>query len=102
MHNARTAECDAITGARLNCTAIDVDDLALVNMFAVNFAHEEEYRKVCCVINVGNRITSVGTFQKWLYLSGIGRTITLGISRDGKTIEKRVRVEERPEAAVPR
>ena len=53
-----------ISGARLNCTAIDVDDLALVNMYEVNYAHEEEYRKVCCLINVGNRITSVLIFDE--------------------------------------
>jgi len=50
----------------------------------------------------GNRIFSVGDFQKWLYLSGIGRTIALEIFRDGAKLEKRITVEERPEAAVPR
>ncbi len=50
----------------------------------------------------GNRLPSVGEFQKWLYLSGIGRTITLEILRDGQILEKRVTVEKRPEAAVPR
>jgi S1-C subfamily serine protease/mono/diheme cytochrome c family protein len=50
----------------------------------------------------GNRLFSVGDFQKWLYLSGIGRTIALEIYRDGKKLEKRITVEERPAAAVPR
>jgi S1-C subfamily serine protease len=50
----------------------------------------------------GNRLPSVGEFQKWLYLSGIGRTITLKILRDGEILEKRVTVEERPASAVPR
>ncbi|MEN8184736.1 MAG: PDZ domain-containing protein, partial [Myxococcota bacterium] len=50
----------------------------------------------------GNRLRSVWEFQKWLYLSGIERTITLAILRDGEILEKRVTVEERPEAAVPR
>ncbi len=50
----------------------------------------------------GNRLPSVGEFQKWLYLSGIGRTITLEILRDGEILEKRVTVEERPETDVPR
>lgn len=50
----------------------------------------------------GNRLFSVGDFQKWLYLSGIGRSITLGIFRDGEKLEKRLTVEERPAAAVPR
>ena len=50
----------------------------------------------------GNRIVSVSDFQKWLYLSGIGREITLEIFRDGETIERRVTVEERPAAVPPR
>jgi S1-C subfamily serine protease/mono/diheme cytochrome c family protein len=50
----------------------------------------------------GNVLVSVGDFQKWLYLSGIGRTIELEIYRDGQTLEKRVTVEERPESARPR
>jgi S1-C subfamily serine protease len=50
----------------------------------------------------GQRLYSVGAFQKWLYLSGIGRTITLEIFRDGEKLEKRITVEERPAAAVPR
>ena len=50
----------------------------------------------------GNRITSVGSFQRRLYLSGIGSTITLEILRDGEILEKRVAIEERPEAANPR
>jgi len=47
----------------------------------------------------GNRLTSVGGFQRSLYLSGIGRAITLRILRDAEILEKRVTVEERPEAA---
>jgi serine protease Do len=50
----------------------------------------------------GNRLFSVGDFQKWLYLSGIGRSIALEIYRDGKKLEKRITIEERPAAAVPR
>jgi S1-C subfamily serine protease len=50
----------------------------------------------------GNRLPYVGEFQKWLYLSGIGRTVTLKILRGKELLEKRVTVEERPEAAVPR
>jgi S1-C subfamily serine protease/mono/diheme cytochrome c family protein len=50
----------------------------------------------------GNILVSVGEFQRWLYLSGIGRTIELEIFRDGQTLEKRVTVEERPKAARPR
>jgi S1-C subfamily serine protease/mono/diheme cytochrome c family protein len=48
----------------------------------------------------GNRLFSVLDFQKWLYLSGIGRTIELEIYRDGKTLRKKVTVEERPANAT--
>ena len=50
----------------------------------------------------GHRIASVGAFQRWLYLSGVGRSITLELFRDGNTLEKAVTVEERPAEAVPR
>ena len=50
----------------------------------------------------GNKLVSVRRFQKWLYLSGIGRTIELEIYRDGKTLKKKVAVEERPAAATTR
>jgi S1-C subfamily serine protease len=50
----------------------------------------------------GHRLFSVLDFQKWLYLSGIGRTIELEIYRDGKTLKKKVAVEERPASATPR
>jgi S1-C subfamily serine protease/mono/diheme cytochrome c family protein len=50
----------------------------------------------------GARLLSVRNFQKWLYLSGVGRTVTLEIFRDGETLEKRVTVAQRPAAAVPR
>jgi len=50
----------------------------------------------------GHRLFSVLDFQKWLYLSGIGRTIELEIHRDGKTLKKKVMVEERPASATIR
>jgi S1-C subfamily serine protease/mono/diheme cytochrome c family protein len=50
----------------------------------------------------GNRLFSVLDFQKWLYLSGIGRTVTLEIFRDGKSTSKQVAIEERPPEATTR
>lgn len=77
----------AVSAARLNCTAIDVDDLALVNMFDVNYAHEEEYRKVVCLINVGNRISSVlifdeGVIKFFRSIMIAGETLTKDIQRE--------------------
>jgi len=53
-----------VSDARLTCAAIDVDDLALANMFDVNYAWEEEYQKVVCLLNIGNRMTSVLIFDE--------------------------------------
>src|SRR5262245_51297894 len=50
----------------------------------------------------GNRILAVQDFQKWLYLSGIGKTVTLELSREGRVERKRVTIKERPETAAPR
>jgi S1-C subfamily serine protease/mono/diheme cytochrome c family protein len=50
----------------------------------------------------GNRLDSVGAFQRWLYRSGIGREIALSIWRGGEILERRVVVEERPAAVAPR
>jgi serine protease Do len=50
----------------------------------------------------GHRLMSARTFQKWLYLSGIGSEVTLQIFRDGETFEKTTTITERPAAAVPR
>ncbi len=85
-------------GVELPPTGVYVDDV-----FEPSPAAAADIRIGDVLISIdGNRLTSVGAFQKWLYLSGIGRTIALGIVRGGKTIEKRVTVEERPEAAAPR
>jgi len=45
---------------------------------------------------------SVLDFQKWLYLSGIGRKVRLEIFRNGETLFKDVTVEERPREATTR
>jgi S1-C subfamily serine protease len=50
----------------------------------------------------GHPIASVSDFQARLYLSGVGRDVTLEIQRAGERLEKRATVEQRPAAAVPR
>jgi S1-C subfamily serine protease len=50
----------------------------------------------------GNRLFSVLDFQKWLYLSGIGREVRLSLFRDGETLELEATIETRPPAATPR
>lgn len=50
----------------------------------------------------GNRLFSVLDFQKWLYLSGIGRSVRLEIFREQETLEKKATIEERPQSATTR
>jgi S1-C subfamily serine protease/mono/diheme cytochrome c family protein len=49
-----------------------------------------------------HRLGSVSDFQRWLYLSGIGREVRLELFRDGERLERRVAIEERPAAVAPR
>ena len=50
----------------------------------------------------GHLLFSVIDFQKWLYLSGIGKTLTIEIFRDGEPLEKTVTIEARPKSATTR
>ncbi|MEK7476150.1 MAG: type IV pilus assembly protein PilM [Candidatus Coatesbacteria bacterium] len=46
-------------GAGLEPGIVDVDELALANMFALNYGDDPAYRDGTCLINVGHRMTSV-------------------------------------------
>jgi S1-C subfamily serine protease/mono/diheme cytochrome c family protein len=48
----------------------------------------------------GNRVFAVPDFQRWLYLLGIGHTVTLEIVRDGAVLKRTVTIEQRP-AGIP-
>jgi len=50
----------------------------------------------------GNRLFAVPDFQKWLYLMGTGKTVSLEIYRDGEILRNQVTIEERPSSAIPR
>ena len=47
-------------------------------------------------------ILSVGDFQTWLYILGIGTTVDLELVRGGKPLRLELAIEQRPEAAAPR
>jgi len=49
---------------KLKAVAIDIDELALANMFEVNYAWEDDYKKTICLINIGNRMTSLLIFDE--------------------------------------
>jgi S1-C subfamily serine protease len=98
LHTARRRLASPGGGVKLPATGVYIDDV-----FQPSPAAAADIRIGDCLISIdGNRVATVGAFQKWLYLSGIGRTITLELFREGKTLEKRVTVEQRPAAAVPR
>ncbi|MCW1925669.1 S1C family serine protease [Luteolibacter arcticus] len=49
-----------------------------------------------------NRILSVGDFQKWLYMYGVGHPVKLVVIRDGEYLVSDYMIEERPEWAKPK
>ncbi|MEK7474525.1 MAG: type IV pilus assembly protein PilM [Candidatus Coatesbacteria bacterium] len=71
---------------KLNCRVIDIDDLALTNMFQVNYAWEDDYKKVICLLNVGNRITSVIIFEDGEFR--FNKPITIGGEMLTKDIQR--------------
>ena len=50
----------------------------------------------------GNRLFSVLDFQKWMYLSGVGRKVKLALYRDGATREIEAEIAARPASVRPR
>jgi S1-C subfamily serine protease len=50
----------------------------------------------------GHRLRSPIEFQKWLYLAGIGATVSVEIYRNGEEITWEMTIEERPANAITR
>jgi serine protease Do len=48
----------------------------------------------------GHRVASVGDFQKWMYVLGIGAKVELGLVRDGVPLRVEVTIEARPPSAT--
>ena len=48
----------------------------------------------------GHAVQSVGDFQKWMYVSGIGAKVELGLVRDGQPLRVTVTIEARPPEAT--
>ena len=48
----------------------------------------------------GHAIQSVGDFQKWMYVMGIGTKVELGLVRDGQPMRVTVTIEARPPEAT--
>jgi len=49
--------------ARVECAIVDVDELALTNMYAVNYGADPGFRGTVCLLNVGARTTSLLFFS---------------------------------------
>jgi S1-C subfamily serine protease/mono/diheme cytochrome c family protein len=83
---------------RLPRTGVYIDDV-----FEPSPASRAGVRVGDCLVSIdGNRLLSVLDFQKWMYLSGIGRTVRLELFRDGTTVNLDVSIEARPQSATPR
>jgi serine protease Do len=81
---------------RLPRTGVCID-----NVFEPSPASRAGIRVGDCLVSIdGNRLLSVLDFQKWLYLSGIGRTVRLEVFRDGSTRTLDVPIEARPSTAT--
>lgn len=50
----------------------------------------------------GHQLLSVGDFQTWLYVLGIGNQVELELQRDGKPLQLKAAIEVRPPAATTR
>lgn len=75
------------SAAKLKCKLVDVDEIALANMFDVNYAWDDDYKKTTCLLNVGNRMTSVIIFDEGVLkfvrpLTIAGETLTKDIQRE--------------------
>ncbi len=81
---------------RLPRTGVCIDDV-----FDPSPASRAGIRVGDCLVSIdGNRLLSVLDFQKWLYLSGIGRKVRLEVFRDGSTRTLDVAIEARPSTAT--
>ena len=86
------------TASALPRTGVYIDDV-----FAPSPASRARIRAGDSLVAIdGRRLYSVLDFQKWLYLSGIGRTVDLEIVRDGAARHEHVTIERRPPEATPR
>lgn len=76
-----------VSAAKLTCQAIDVDEIALMNMFELNYSWDEDFQKVVCLLNIGHRTTSLLIFDEAQLkysrsISVAGESLTKDIQRD--------------------
>lgn len=79
-------------------TGVYVDDVFAPSPAATAGVHAGDF----LVGLGGHAVASVGDFQTWLYVSGIGRQVDLDLVRNGEPLTVRAPIEERPEAARPK
>jgi S1-C subfamily serine protease len=84
--------------ARFPRTGVYIDDV-----FAPSPASRAGIRPGDFLVALGtHRVLSVGDFQKWLYLGGIGSEIEVELARGGKAVKYRLPIEVRPAEATTR
>jgi len=85
--DAAKALLELAAGAGLEPGIVDVDELALANMFAFNYGDDPAYRDGTCLVNVGNRLTSI------IILSDGGFRFARPTMLGGETLTKDLRME---------
>jgi serine protease Do len=80
-----------------------VAGIAIDNVFDPSPAAEAGIRVGDVLTSLGGQtITTVYDFQRLLYAAGVGKRVTLGIVRDGKTLEVTTTIAKRPPDATTR
>ena len=93
---AKRAAADHAPAAAMPVNGIGIDDV-----FAPSPAAAADVKPGDFLVEMGGRaIQSVGDFQKWLYVLGIGTRVELGLLRDGQPLRVTVTIEARPAEAT--
>jgi S1-C subfamily serine protease len=88
-------------GARAHTVAMPPTAVYIDDVFAPSPASRAGVRPGDFLVGLGGHpIRSVGDFQTWLYVTGVGATAELALVRDGKPLALRAPVEVRPAEAT--
>jgi S1-C subfamily serine protease len=92
----RQRQPEAASGTAMPDAGVYIDDV-----FAPSPASRADVRRGDFLLGIGGHpVLSVGDFQTWLYVLGIGAEVELELQRDGKRVRVRATVEARPPEAT--